>query len=593
MLQHHFVQGRVAHVLRMNGRWQEAIHYLSNELESEPIAPNDVEASRTVLLDAIVQSIYAANREEDAYRALLEGIHMGFHLSGVRIYRAYAGRGELRLVETDATVTPATAVISLNDVAQAEVRTFRGGDYALRGEMGSKRLLAALTPERRSIGMVTIDHFSAETDEHVHPPHLFALLRFLRHASSAIENVMLRSAIQEIGRAVLDASTLTSNLDHVLQVVLNATGGDAAQLYLLDADNAHLTRFVHTGDTEAIRDAGEARIELELGSHPAVQALRNNMLTPSRQVTPPGTYAYLPLVAGGNQLGVLVLYFGVQQAGFSAEDRRTLATFADQVAIAVHNMQLLRRTDEALQDKVRQLDALRRRAVQERDQELQDVATALVHRIGGATGDVPIHLARVRAAMSDGNSDYSLAQHELFDAIEHVEKRIQLVQELLPPLEEIANLAAIDLRPVDLSRLVHEVVHDATAGSDLIEAYIDVAKNVIVEGSRGLLRDALRSLLENGCEAMPQGGKLTVGLTKLEGGRAQIRIEDTGVGIAEKQMSNMFRLGFSTKGGRRRNRGRGMFTCRAIVRKHGGEITIDSHEGQGTLVTVVLPLLGV
>ena len=157
-----------------------------------------------MLLDAIVQSIYAADREEDAYRALLEGIHMGFHLSGVRIYRAYAGRGELRLVESDDPVSPATAIIDLNDHAQAEVRTFRGGDYALRGEMGSKRLLAALTPERRSIGMVTIDHFSAEIEEHVHPPHLLALLRFLRHASSAIENVVMRSAIQEIGRAVLE-----------------------------------------------------------------------------------------------------------------------------------------------------------------------------------------------------------------------------------------------------------------------------------------------------------------------------------------------------------------------------------------------------
>ena len=75
----------------MNGRWQDAIQYLSAELENEPDVPNDVEANRTVLFDVIVQSIYAADREEDAYRALLEGIHMGFHLSGVRIYRAYAG----------------------------------------------------------------------------------------------------------------------------------------------------------------------------------------------------------------------------------------------------------------------------------------------------------------------------------------------------------------------------------------------------------------------------------------------------------------------------------------------------------------------
>ena len=593
VLQRHFVQGRVAHVLRMNGRWQEAIQYLSAELENEPSVADDVEANRTVLLDAIVQSIYAADREEDAYRALLEGIHMGFHLSGVRIYRAYAGRGELRLVESDAQVSATSATIDLNDLGQAEVRTFRGGDYALRGELGSRRLLAALTPERRSIGMVTIDHFSSETEEHVHPPHLLALLRFLRHASSAIENVVMRSAMQEIGRAVLNASTLTSNLDHVLQVVLNATGGDAAQLYLLDADAAQLTRYVHTGDIAAMRDAGEACIELALAGHPAVQALRNHVLTPARQVTPPGINAYLPLAAGGRELGVLVLFFAAQQAGLSAESRRTLATFADQVAIAVHNMQLLRQTNEALQEKVHELDNLRRRAVQERDQELQDVATALVHRIGGATGDVPLHLARVMAILDqDGQGS---ERNEVRDAVEHVEQRIQTLKDLLPPLEEIANLASIDFRPVNLSNLVQETVQGLAAGTNSIEFQLDVARDVVVEGSRGLLRDALRSLVENGCEAMPSGGRLSVQLARTQGGRANIRIQDTGVGIAEKHKSHMFQLGFSTKGGRGRgrSRGRGMFTCRAIVRKHGGEISVDSHEGQGTVVTIALPLLGI
>ncbi len=594
VLRHHFTQGRVAHVLRMNGRWEEAIQFLSMQLESEPLGPTEVEASRTVLLDAIVQSIYAANREDDAYRALLEGIHMGFHLSGIRIYRAYAGRGELRLVKSDETSTAAPEVIDLNDEAQAEVRTFRGGDYALRGELGSRRLLASLTPERRPIGMVTIDHFSAESeDQHVHPPHLLSLLRFLRHASSAIENVLMRSAIQEIGRAVLNANTVTSNLDHVLQVVLNATGGDAAQLYLLDSSYSCLMRTVHTGDITVTRDAGEARIDLALTSHPVVLALNNKLLTPARQVTPPGMYAYLPLTAGGSELGVLGLYFGMQPAGFNAEERRTLVTFADQVAIAVHNMQLLRRTDEALQEKMREAESLRRQAELDRDQSLQEVAAALVHRLGGAIGDVPVHLARVRFAVDSGE-DWLAARQEAYAAIEHVEKRIHSLQELLPSLEDIANLASIELRSVDLSRLLQDVVSDVTSGFRQVVTDPDIVRDVIVEGNHSLLRDALRSLLENACEAMPGGGTLTVRLARLDGGRIQIQIQDTGVGIAEKYKDNMFRLGFSTKGerGRRRNRGLGMFTCRAIVRKHRGEISIDSQEGRGTLVTIVLPRLG-
>lgn len=620
-LRRHFGQNRVAHVLRMNGRWQEAIQYLSAAIESEAHAPDEREAGHTDLLEAIVQSIYAADREEAAYHALLEGIHLGFHHSGIRIYRAFAGRGQLRLVATDvmssgdagmeAGVPPGAAcptAIDLNDYAQPEVRTFRSGGFALRGEQGSKRLLAALTPERRPIGMVTIEAFSSEDEPHVQPPELPALLRFLRHASSALENVVLRAAIRKIGRAVLDAATLTHHLDGVLDVVLDAAGGDAVELFLLDPDRSHLTRVAHSGLTSSVREALAARIELSLTSHAAIAALHSRTLVAERQAVPPGLHAYLPLLAGGQELGVLVLYFGGELSGLSLGERKTLATFADQVAIAVHNHQLLRQTDKALRDKVYELQNLRRQAEQQRDQEIQDVANAFVHRLGSDLGAVPMHLKRVRRAVTESSEEDARAV--ILDAVQEIEKRVQRVKQLEPPLREIADLATIQFRPVALADLIRAVVADMIPPDGLIVPELHLEEGILVDGSRSLLFDALRSLLENACDAMTQGGPLTVWLFRQPGGEAAIRIEDKGVGIPPSKLPKMFQPGFSTKprNTRGRSRGLGLFTCRAIVRKHGGDIHIVSvpagsesgsnaaaaapNCGSGTTVTVVLPLLG-
>ena len=72
-----------------------------------------------------------------------------------------------------------------------------------------------------------------------------------------------------------------------------------------------------------------------------------------------------------------------------------------------------------------------------------------------------------------------------------------------------------------------------------------------------------------------------------------MRIRDEGQGISEVYKMRMFEPGFSTKPPRdaHYSRGRGLFTCRAIVHKHGGEIAVDSQQGVGTEVTILLPVL--
>jgi signal transduction histidine kinase len=339
-----------------------------------------------------------------------------------------------------------------------------------------------------------------------------------------------------------------------------------------------------------VRNAGEATIELappaHLPLHPAALALQSRTLAPVRQSVAPELCAYLPLAAGGVQLGVLALFFtAARQGGFSQEDRKTLATFADQVAIAVHNQQLLSRTDEALQEKVRQLEALRRRQEQMSSQELLDIAHAVVHRLNDA-GDVGYHLERIRSAVAANNA-------AMLDALEHVESRFRHVTDLVTPLEEVTNLAGVTFRPIALAELVQAAVGEQRAKDERLTVELALEEGLIVDGHPSLLHDALLSILDNGREAMPGGGLLAVHLSQAPDGRAVLRIRDQGEGISAAYKTRMFEPGFSTKPLRDPNhsRGRGLFTCRAIVRKHGGDIQVESQQGVGTEVTILLPLL--
>lgn len=581
-----FSPAHVGHLLRMNGRWQEAIGYLSVTLAQSP-------HERASLLEAIVQSIYASDDLEGAYLALLQGIQRGFGLSHVGIYRAWAGRGKLLLVQSDVAET-VPREIDLGDLDRVEVQTFRSGDFALRGAPDDRRLVARLLPERRPIGLVTIDHYFSQPELHGLPPELPDLLRFLRHAAGAIEDVTLRTAFREIGRAVLSASTSQWNLDRVLQIVGDAVGADLAILYQLDATHRRLIYQAQAGAAAARLHNPVSVIEMERTEHPAVKSLL--LTAPQLRVELRLARVYLPLTTANQRLGVLMLAFEGDHAAFlDEEERKMLTTFADQVAIAVHNIQLLQRTNAELEEKMREEQALRREIERMRSNELAEVAQALVHRLGHA-GDVPMHIDATRttaAALSTTPAD-AAERAEIERHLTHVAKRFQQINDLLPVLANVARLKEVTLTPLDLRQVVDQAL-DRLNRSDGIAMHWQPPQAAIpVEGDAPLLQEAIFLLLENACEAMPEGGFLTVRLQREEAGAVQLYVTDTGPGVPTAIRARVFEPGFSTRtGGEARvRRGQGLFVCRAILRRHGGDASLyESATDTGATFVCRLPVL--
>ena len=127
-----------------------------------------------------------------------------------------------------------------------------------------------------------------------------------------------------------------------------------------------------------------------------------------------------------------------------------------------------------------------------------------------------------------------------------------------------------------------------------VEVVLDLTEDLWpVEADRGELELALLNLAVNARDAMPNGGRLTVSGTNLpaEGDgpdRVCLKVADTGAGMSDVVASRVFEPFFTTKAVGR-GTGLGLSQVYGFVRSSGGEITVESREGEGTTFTVCLP----
>ncbi|MDD5634673.1 MAG: PAS domain S-box protein, partial [Candidatus Omnitrophica bacterium] len=100
------------------------------------------------------------------------------------------------------------------------------------------------------------------------------------------------------------------------------------------------------------------------------------------------------------------------------------------------------------------------------------------------------------------------------------------------------------------------------------------------------IQEVLMNLLRNAMEAMPSGGNITIrGLQ--ENGKIHLDIIDSGVGISEENLKKIMEPFFTTK---EHGTGLGLAMCYGIIKTHGGELLFSSKLGEGTTVTILLPV---
>ena len=236
------------------------------------------------------------------------------------------------------------------------------------------------------------------------------------------------------------------------------------------------------------------------------------------------------------------------------------------------------------------LDVTERRALERRAADAEalsamgSLALGLAHEVRNPLNAAVLQLHLLSRALDRLSDEKTRAP--MRSRVTIVEGEIARLERLLTEFLELARPRGIRHEPVDVARLVGDVLEFQAEAfhSHHVDVVTEIAPETIAIGDAEKLRQVVINLLVNALDAMPESGTLSVKVTSLRSSAA-IEIGDTGPGIDPSILPEIFDPFFTTK---EAGTGLGLSIVRKIVDQHGGHIDIDSAPGRGTRIRVEL-----
>jgi signal transduction histidine kinase len=217
-----------------------------------------------------------------------------------------------------------------------------------------------------------------------------------------------------------------------------------------------------------------------------------------------------------------------------------------------------------------------------------EMYASLAHEINNPLG---IILSRVRLLL--GTAKERTFSADLVRDLEMIDRHGSRIAVIIRSLLAFSRKTSFESTDTDLNRVVTDVVslveqpftkHGVRIGR-LLEPALPVLR-----GSPDHLQQVFLNLFNNGRDAMPNGGTITV-KTYRDGAWVVAEVQDTGAGIAPDIRGRIFEPFFTTKEVSN-GTGLGLSVSYGIVKAHGGNIEVESSPGSGALFRVTLPIRG-
>ena len=312
----------------------------------------------------------------------------------------------------------------------------------------------------------------------------------------------------------------------------------------------------------------ESDSEDETSSTRSYAALSDLLLAPATAIA--------PLLAKDRIVGVVLADNLYSAATIEDEDIRLLETVAQQAGLTIDNALTYQDLQWAQNELI---SAERLVAVGEMSARVSHEIRNPLATIGGFA----------RAILR--NPEKESARRKVEVIVEEVER----LEELLNDLLDMARPRELDLQLHNVNEIVERalLLAEADIKANKAEIVLELAPELqpMLVDRRRLLQ-ALLNTLRNGAQAMPNGGEIYVATrvaqrTPSSTRFLEIEVRDSGVGISQKALKQVFDPFFSTK---IRGSGLGLAVTLRIIRDHGGDIEVHSDEGIGTTFVICLPV---
>lgn len=233
----------------------------------------------------------------------------------------------------------------------------------------------------------------------------------------------------------------------------------------------------------------------------------------------------------------------------------------------------------------------RRQIETEKLSSVVNLASGVAHELGNPLNSIGIHLqlakrklaklrgGKISEADADGlaeSVDICLSEVGRLDTI--IENFLKALRPIRPNASECDALKPLAETLSVLSGELSDIGVKVSVNADAMPK---------VFADEALLKQMYFNILRNAMEAMDSGGSITITATA-DDDYVKISFADTGCGMDESAMANLFEPYFTTKPD---GHGLGMMIIRGIVRAHNGRIDVDSKKGEGTKISVSLPRL--
>ena len=215
------------------------------------------------------------------------------------------------------------------------------------------------------------------------------------------------------------------------------------------------------------------------------------------------------------------------------------------------------------------------------------LAAGVAHEIGNPLNSLHIHLQLMERKVRELDDN---SKAELQDSIDVARSEIGRLDSIVTQFLRAIRPSRPQLHPENLNVIIEEAVR--FFGPEIRDRNVVVEQELrsdlpLLQIDRDQMKQAFYNVIKNSLEAMKRRGILRIH-TDMDDKHVLINFIDSGGGMSPEDLSRVFEPYFTTKSS---GTGLGLLIVRRIVREHGGELSIESGQGQGLTLTIRLPYI--
>ena len=425
---------------------------------------------------------------------------------------------------------------------------------------------------------------------------------------------------RELLREISGGLASMLNLGQIREVLIGKIGealqveGEGVSLILFEAGGYRLYRVrgANRGEPAPV-DIGPAMTVLKDAKRPLYRTMVEGLPLGSAErrafveiFAALGAAMIVPICSGEVLVGFIAI--GQKRSGelFVDEDLKLLMTIAYQAATAIENAQnyeALASLNRNLERRVAERTAALRKALTEKErtqeQLVQSESLAAVGQLVAGTAhelNNPIagamSLVETSAEVIAGWNGEMKNRDEVLDDLRFSLGELKRAGTIIRSLLDLSRQTQTYLEAVDMNRAVDDalrVLHNQfkQMSVEIIKEFGEVPE---VEGNFANLGQVLINVIRNALQALPEGkGRITLSTChRPASNTVVVACQDSGTGIPAAVLKDVFKPFFTTKKVGQ-GTGLGLYISHEIVRRHGGQISVESQDGRGALVTIEIP----